>query len=136
MPCFKPEGTCLIIWVINANILNFANCKYFLGYSKYVSDCILIPSWWIATSHSPFRNVTMNCANRAFSHYRKEQSCILIDLIKEYQGLKSTVMKVIDSVDSASVLKSIWKDHEDIRRTLSKVIRFSFEGFKSSLTWD
>lgn len=76
----------------------------------------------------------MNCANRAFSHYRKEQSCILIDLIKEYQGLKSTVMKVIDSVDSASVLKSIWKDHEDIRRTLSKVIRFSFEGFKSSLT--
>ncbi|KAM6272871.1 nesprin-1 isoform 2-T2 [Spheniscus humboldti] len=53
-------------------------------------------------------------------HEKKEQSCILIDLMKEYQSLKSTVMKVIDSADSASVIKSIWKDHEDVRRTLSK----------------
>ncbi|XP_059684163.1 nesprin-1-like [Gavia stellata] len=53
-------------------------------------------------------------------HEKKEQSCILIDLMKEYQSLKSTVMKVIDSADSTSVIKSIWKDHEDVRRTLSK----------------
>ncbi|KFQ93584.1 Nesprin-1, partial [Nipponia nippon] len=53
-------------------------------------------------------------------HEKKEQSCILIDLMKEYQSLKSTVMKVIDSADSASVIKSIWKNHEDVRRTLSK----------------
>ncbi|XP_068533202.1 nesprin-1 isoform X7 [Anas acuta] len=51
---------------------------------------------------------------------KKEQSCILIDLMKEYQSLRSTVMKVIDSADSASVIKSIWKDHEDVKRTLLK----------------
>ncbi|XP_027759675.1 nesprin-1 isoform X4 [Empidonax traillii] len=51
---------------------------------------------------------------------KKEQSCILIDLMKEYQSLKSTVMKVIESANSASVIKSVWKDHEDVRRTLSK----------------
>ncbi|KAM6126873.1 nesprin-1-like [Pterocles gutturalis] len=66
------------------------------------------------------KNMTANGANTGFSHYRKEQSCILIDLMKEYQSLKSTVMKVIDSADSASVIKSVWKDHEDVRRTLSK----------------
>lgn len=66
--------------------------------------------------------MTANGANAAFSLYRKEQSCILIDLMKEYQSLKSTVMKAIDSAGSASVIKSIWKDHEDVRRTLSKVI--------------
>ncbi|KAJ7409657.1 hypothetical protein WISP_113425 [Willisornis vidua] len=54
-------------------------------------------------------------------HEKKEQSCILIDLMKEYQSLKSTVMKVIDTANSASVIKSIWRDHEDVRRTLSKV---------------
>lgn len=70
--------------------------------------------------------MTVNGANTAFSRYRKEQSCILIDLMKEYQSLKSTVMKVIDSADSASVIKSIWKDHEDVRRTLSKVIKCIF----------
>ncbi|NWI93355.1 SYNE1 protein, partial [Pitta sordida] len=53
-------------------------------------------------------------------HEKKEQSCILIDLMKQYQSLKSTVMKVIDSANSSSVIKSIWKDHEDVRRTLSK----------------
>ncbi|KAF2974410.1 hypothetical protein EK904_009970 [Melospiza melodia maxima] len=53
-------------------------------------------------------------------HEKKEQSCVLIDLMKEYQSLKSTVMKVIDSANSASVTKSMWKDHEDVRRTLSK----------------
>lgn len=62
----------------------------------------------------------------AFSYYRKEQSCILINLMKEYQSLKSTVMKVIDSANSASVTKSIWKDHEDVRRTLSKVMTSIF----------
>lgn len=70
--------------------------------------------------------MTVNGVNTAFSRYRKEQSCILIDLMKEYQSLKSTVMKVIDSADSASVIKSIWKDHEDVRRTLSKVITYIF----------
>lgn len=75
-----------------------------------------------------FRNMTTNGANTAFSHYRKEQSCILIDLMKEYQSLKSTVMKVIDSADSTSVIKSIWKDHEDVKRTLSKVITYVFIG--------
>ncbi|XP_010140551.1 PREDICTED: nesprin-1-like, partial [Buceros rhinoceros silvestris] len=53
-------------------------------------------------------------------HEKKEHYCILIDLMKEYQSSKSTVMKVIDSADSASVIKSIWKDQEDVRRTLSK----------------
>lgn len=72
--------------------------------------------------------MTTNGANTAFSHYRKEQSCILIDLMKEYQSLKSTVMKVIDSADSTSVIKSIWKDHEDVKRTLSKVITYVFIG--------
>lgn len=73
-----------------------------------------------------FRDMTANGANTAFSHYRKEQSSILIDLMREYQSLKSTVMKVIDSAGSASVIKSIWKDHEDVRRTLSKVITLCF----------
>lgn len=78
-------------------------------------------------SHSlSFRNMTANGANMAFSRYRKEHSCILIDLMKEYQSSKSTVMKVIDSADSASVIKSIWKDHEDVRRALSKVITYIF----------
>lgn len=67
--------------------------------------------------------MTASGTNTAFSYYRKEQSCVLIDLMKEYQSLKSTVMKVIDSANSASVTKSIWKDHEDIRRTLSKVMK-------------
>lgn len=68
----------------------------------------------------------MNYANTDFYHYRKEQSCILIDLMKEYQSLRSTVMKVIDSADNASVIKSIWKDHEDVKRTLLKVITYIF----------
>lgn len=68
--------------------------------------------------------MTASSTNTAFPYYRKEHSCVLIDLMKEYQSLKSTVMKVIDSANSASVTKSIWKDLEDVRRTLSKVMTY------------
>ncbi|XP_025939722.1 nesprin-1-like [Apteryx rowi] len=75
---------------------------------------------------SPEIDKEINCLEslwedtRKAIHEKKDQCCVLIDLMKEYQSLKSMVTKVIDSADSASVIKSIWKDHEDVRRTLSK----------------
>uniref|UniRef100_H3A1G7 Calponin-homology (CH) domain-containing protein n=1 Tax=Latimeria chalumnae TaxID=7897 RepID=H3A1G7_LATCH len=50
----------------------------------------------------------------------QEQCCILVDLMREYQSLKSSITKVIGNADNVTVIKSTLKDQEDIRRTLSR----------------
>ncbi|RXM34120.1 Nesprin-1 [Acipenser ruthenus] len=51
----------------------------------------------------------------------QENCCVLVDLMREYQSKKSTIIKIIESAENVAEIKSALKDQEDIRRTLSRV---------------
>lgn len=50
----------------------------------------------------------------------QEQCSILLELMRDYQSLKSTVTKVIENTEEVAVIKSLLKDQEDIRRIMTK----------------
>ncbi|XP_060128741.1 nesprin-1 isoform X4 [Zootoca vivipara] len=51
---------------------------------------------------------------------KQEQCCVLVDLIREYQSLKSTVSKAIEVASNVTMTKAMLKDQEDVRWALSK----------------
>ncbi|KAH0622390.1 hypothetical protein JD844_024656, partial [Phrynosoma platyrhinos] len=51
---------------------------------------------------------------------RQEQCFVLIDLIRKYQSLKSTVTKVIEVASNVAGTKTTIKDQEDVKWALSK----------------
>ncbi|XP_062833321.1 nesprin-1 isoform X16 [Anolis carolinensis] len=51
---------------------------------------------------------------------RQEQCFILIDLMRNYQILKSTVTKAIEAASNVAVTKAMIKDQEDVKWALSK----------------
>lgn len=57
-----------------------------------------------------------------FNHYSQGQCCGLIDLMREYQNLKSAVSKVLENASNVIVTKTAIKDEEDLKWALSKVI--------------
>ncbi|KAF7487433.1 Hypothetical predicted protein [Marmota monax] len=55
-----------------------------------------------------------------FHHYSQGQCCGLIDLMREYQNLKSTVSQVLESASSVIVTRTTIKDQEDLKWAVSK----------------
>ncbi|XP_038626046.1 nesprin-1 isoform X2 [Tachyglossus aculeatus] len=53
-------------------------------------------------------------------HENQGQCCGLIDLMREYQSLKSAVSKVLENASNVTVIRPTVKDQEDIRWTISK----------------
>ncbi|XP_043917738.1 nesprin-1-like [Protopterus annectens] len=49
-----------------------------------------------------------------------EHCCLLIDTMREYQNLKSTVTEVIENAENISIIKCSLKDKEEIGRILQK----------------
>lgn len=45
----------------------------------------------------------------------------MIELMKDYQNLKSSINTVVENAESVAVIKLGLKDREDTRRSLSKV---------------
>ncbi|KAG2468780.1 SYNE1 protein, partial [Polypterus senegalus] len=59
-------------------------------------------------------------ATKSLIMENQEQCSVLIDLIREFQNRKSTINKIIESAENVAEIKSVLKDQEDIRRTLSR----------------
>ncbi|KAM5166613.1 nesprin-1 isoform 3-T3 [Callospermophilus lateralis] len=53
-------------------------------------------------------------------HENQGQCCGLIDLMREYQNLKSTVSQVLESASSVIVTRTTIKDQEDLKWAVSK----------------
>ncbi|XP_056332375.1 LOW QUALITY PROTEIN: nesprin-1 [Danio aesculapii] len=51
---------------------------------------------------------------------RQEQSSALVDLMKDYQTLKSSVNSILESADAIADIKAVLKEQEDTRRSLLK----------------
>ena len=56
------------------------------------------------------------------NYYSQGQCCGLIDLIREYQNLKSAVTKVLENASNVIATRTTVKDQEDLKWALSKVI--------------
>ena len=56
------------------------------------------------------------------NYYSQGQCCGLIDLMREYQNLKSAVTKVLENATNVIATKTTVKDQEDLKWALSKVI--------------
>lgn len=46
----------------------------------------------------------------------------MIELMKEYQSLKSSISTIVENAETVAVIKFGLKDQEDTRRSLSKVL--------------
>nr|6XF2_A Chain A, Nesprin-1 [Homo sapiens]6XF2_C Chain C, Nesprin-1 [Homo sapiens] len=53
-------------------------------------------------------------------HENQGQCCGLIDLMREYQNLKSAVSKVLENASSVIVTRTTIKDQEDLKWAFSK----------------
>lgn len=56
-----------------------------------------------------------------FSLSRQEQCTAMIELMKDYQSLKSSINTIVENAETVAVNKLGIKDQEDTRRSLSKV---------------
>lgn len=56
------------------------------------------------------------------NYYSQGQCCGLIDLIREYQNLKSAITKVLENASNVIASRTTVKDQEDLKWALSKVI--------------
>lgn len=67
---------------------------------------------------------------------RQEQCNVLVELMREYQTLKTSISSVIESTEPLVDISAVLKDHEETRRSLTKVrsnyylIFFFFFGIK------
>lgn len=57
-----------------------------------------------------------------FSLSRQEQCTAMIELMKEYQSLKSSIHTIVENAETVAVIKLGLKDQEDTKRYLSKVM--------------
>lgn len=53
--------------------------------------------------------------------YRQEQCNVLVDLMKEYQTLKTSISSITESTEPLIDISSVLKDHEETKRSLTKV---------------
>ena len=56
------------------------------------------------------------------NYYSQGQCCGLIDLMREYQNLKSAITKVLENASNVIAIRTTVKDQEDLKWALSKVI--------------
>lgn len=52
---------------------------------------------------------------------RQEQCNVLVELMREYQTLKTSISIIIESTEPLVDISSVLKDHEETRRSLTKV---------------
>lgn len=52
---------------------------------------------------------------------RQEQCNVLVDLMREYQVLKTSISSIIESTEALVDISSVLKDHEETKRSLTKV---------------
>lgn len=52
---------------------------------------------------------------------RQEQCNVLVELLREYQILKTSISSIIESTEPLVDISSVLKDHEETRRSLTKV---------------
>lgn len=52
---------------------------------------------------------------------RQGQCCLLVDGLREFQSLKSSIGGIVEKASSVAEIRSALKDAEDIRRALSRV---------------
>lgn len=53
--------------------------------------------------------------------YRQEQCNVLVNLMREYQTLKTCISSVTESTEPLIDISSVLKDHEETKRSLTKV---------------
>lgn len=57
---------------------------------------------------------------------RQEQCSVLVELMREYQTLKTSISSILESSEPLVEISSVLKDHEETRRSLTKVgVKFS-----------
>lgn len=52
---------------------------------------------------------------------RQEQCNVLVELMREYQTLKTSISSIIEGTEPLVDISSVLKDHEETRRSLTKV---------------
>lgn len=52
---------------------------------------------------------------------RQEQCNVLVELMREYQVLKTSISSIIESTEPLVDISSVLKDHEETKRSLTKV---------------
>lgn len=52
---------------------------------------------------------------------RQEQCSVLTELMRQFQTLKTSISSVIESTEPLVDISSVLKDHEETRRSLTKV---------------
>lgn len=52
---------------------------------------------------------------------RQEQCNVLIELMRQFQTLKTSISSIIESTEPLVDISSVLKDHEETRRSLTKV---------------
>lgn len=52
---------------------------------------------------------------------RQEQCSVLIELMRQFQTLKTSISCIIESTEPLVDISSVLKDHEETRRSLAKV---------------
>lgn len=55
------------------------------------------------------------------SFNRQEQCNVLVELMREYQILKTSISSIIESTEPLVDISSVLKDHEETKRSLTKV---------------
>lgn len=55
------------------------------------------------------------------SFNRQEQCSVLVELMREYQTLKTSISSILESSEPLVEISSVLKDHEETRRSLTKV---------------
>lgn len=64
---------------------------------------------------------------------RQEQCSVLVDVMKTYQTLKTSISSIIESTEPLIDISSVLKDHEETKRSLTKVGRKLFLHLQNEL---
>ena len=56
---------------------------------------------------------------------RQEQCGVLVELMREYYSLKTSINSTLESAEAISDISSVLQDHEETKRSLSKVSHLS-----------
>lgn len=60
--------------------------------------------------------------NTLLSFFNRQEQCnVLVELMREYQILKTSISSIIESTDPLVEISSVLKDYEETRRSLTKV---------------
>lgn len=67
-----------------------------------------------------YSHLILHCG-KYVSFNRQEQCSVLVELMREYQTLKTSIGSILESSEPLVEISSVLKDHEETRRSLTKV---------------